>query len=103
MILFLAKPYDSAAAALSKAEIMIASRVIAANSCGSAFAHANGFTVPLVGDFHFNGHKLLEMYPECAEALGKFRINPGNVGKGSKRDAQFQQMIECAVKYDKPV
>ncbi|MBE0471908.1 MAG: flavodoxin-dependent (E)-4-hydroxy-3-methylbut-2-enyl-diphosphate synthase [Methyloprofundus sp.] len=64
---------------------------------------ANGFSVPLVGDFHFNGHKLLEMYPECAKALGKFRINPGNVGKGSKRDTQFQQMIECAVKYDKPV
>lgn len=64
---------------------------------------ANGFTVPLVGDFHFNGHKLLEKYPECAMALGKFRINPGNVGKGSKRDTQFQQMIECAVKYDKPV
>ncbi|MCF7970505.1 MAG: flavodoxin-dependent (E)-4-hydroxy-3-methylbut-2-enyl-diphosphate synthase [Methylococcaceae bacterium] len=64
---------------------------------------ANGFSVPLVGDFHFNGHKLLEMYPECSKALGKFRINPGNVGKGSKRDTQFQQMIECAVKYDKPV
>ncbi|TXL14033.1 hypothetical protein BMR04_13725 [Methylococcaceae bacterium HT3] len=64
---------------------------------------ANGFSVPLVGDFHFNGHKLLDKYPECAKALGKFRINPGNVGKGSKRDAQFQQMIECAVKYDKPV
>ncbi|OQK18524.1 4-hydroxy-3-methylbut-2-en-1-yl diphosphate synthase [Methyloprofundus sedimenti] len=64
---------------------------------------ANGFSVPLVGDFHFNGHKLLEKYPECAKALGKFRINPGNVGKGAKRDTQFQQMIECAVKYDKPV
>ncbi len=64
---------------------------------------ANGFSVPLVGDFHFNGHKLLEKYPECAQALGKFRINPGNVGKGAKRDTQFQQMIECAVKYDKPV
>jgi len=64
---------------------------------------ANGFSVPLVGDFHFNGHKLLEMYPECAKALGKFRINPGNVGKGAKKDTQFQQMIECAVKYDKPV
>lgn len=64
---------------------------------------ANGFSVPLVGDFHFNGHKLLELYPECAKALGKFRINPGNVGKGAKRDTQFQQMIECAVKYDKPV
>lgn len=64
---------------------------------------ANGFSVPLVGDFHFNGHKLLEKYPECAKALGKFRINPGNVGKGAKRDTQFQQMIECAVKYNKPV
>jgi len=64
---------------------------------------ANGFSVPLVGDFHFNGHKLLEKYPECAKALGKFRINPGNVGKGAKRDTQFQQMIEFAVKYDKPV
>ncbi len=64
---------------------------------------ANGFSVPLVGDFHFNGHKLLDNYPECAKALGKFRINPGNVGKGAKRDIQFQQMIECAVKYDKPV
>ncbi|NOQ13864.1 MAG: flavodoxin-dependent (E)-4-hydroxy-3-methylbut-2-enyl-diphosphate synthase [Methyloprofundus sp.] len=64
---------------------------------------ANGFSVPLVGDFHFNGHKLLDKYPECAQALGKFRINPGNVGKGAKKDAQFQQMIECAVKYDKPV
>ncbi len=64
---------------------------------------ANGFSVPLVGDFHFNGHKLLDKYPECAKALGKFRINPGNVGKGAKKDIQFQQMIECAVKYDKPV
>lgn len=64
---------------------------------------AQGFSVPLIGDFHFNGHKLLEKFPECAQALGKFRINPGNVGKGAKRDIQFQQMIECAVKYDKPV
>jgi len=59
--------------------------------------------VPLVGDFHFNGHKLLEKYPECAEALAKYRINPGNVGKGKKRDAQFATMIEMACKYDKPV
>ncbi|MDF9391245.1 MULTISPECIES: flavodoxin-dependent (E)-4-hydroxy-3-methylbut-2-enyl-diphosphate synthase [Methylococcus] len=59
--------------------------------------------VPLVGDFHFNGHKLLEKYPACAEALGKFRINPGNVGRGSKRDPQFAQMIEFACRYDKPV
>ncbi len=62
-----------------------------------------GFEVPIIGDFHFNGHKLLEKYPECAQALAKFRINPGNVGKGSKRDPQFQQMIEFACQYDKPV
>ncbi len=59
--------------------------------------------VPLVGDFHFNGHRLLSQYPECAEALAKYRINPGNVGKGSKRDEQFATMIEMACKYDKPV
>jgi (E)-4-hydroxy-3-methylbut-2-enyl-diphosphate synthase len=62
-----------------------------------------GFDVPLIGDFHFNGHKLLEKYPDCAQALAKFRINPGNVGKGSKRDPQFQQMIEFACQYNKPV
>jgi (E)-4-hydroxy-3-methylbut-2-enyl-diphosphate synthase len=60
-------------------------------------------SVPLVGDFHFNGHKLLTKYPECAEALGKYRINPGNVGRGKKRDEQFAQMIEFACRYDKPV
>jgi (E)-4-hydroxy-3-methylbut-2-enyl-diphosphate synthase len=59
--------------------------------------------VPLVGDFHFNGHKLLRDHPECARALAKFRINPGNVGKGSKRDGQFAVMIEQALKYGKPV
>ena len=59
--------------------------------------------VPLVGDFHYNGHRLLEAYPECAKALAKYRINPGNVGFGQKRDSQFVQMIECAIKYDKPV
>jgi len=59
--------------------------------------------VPLVGDFHFNGHRLLSQYPECAEALAKYRINPGNVGKGSKRDEQFATMIELACKYGKPV
>ncbi|MGH8748707.1 MAG: flavodoxin-dependent (E)-4-hydroxy-3-methylbut-2-enyl-diphosphate synthase [Burkholderiales bacterium] len=64
---------------------------------------ALGCTVPLVGDFHFNGHKLLTQYPECARALAKFRINPGNVGKGVKRDEQFATMIECAIRYDKPV
>ncbi len=60
-------------------------------------------TVPLVGDFHFNGHRLLSQFPECAEALAKYRINPGNVGKGSKRDEQFATMIELACKYGKPV
>ena len=59
--------------------------------------------VPLVGDFHFNGHKLLALYPDCAEALDKYRINPGNVGKGSKRDEQFNQMIQFAIRYKKPV
>ena len=63
----------------------------------------NGCTVPIVGDFHFNGHKLLEKYPDCAAALDKYRINPGNVGRGKSRDPQFQQMIEFAVKYNKPV
>ena len=64
---------------------------------------AQGFDVPLVGDFHFNGHRLLEDYPECAQALAKYRINPGNVGSGEKRDAQFASMIEAAIKYDKAV
>jgi len=58
---------------------------------------------PLVGDFHFNGHRLLSQYPECAAALDKYRINPGNVGKGQKRDEQFATMIEAACKYQKPV
>jgi len=59
--------------------------------------------VPLVGDFHFNGHKLLANHPDCAKALAKFRINPGNVGRGNKRDDQFASMIEIAAKLDKPV
>jgi len=59
--------------------------------------------VPLVGDFHYNGHTLLTDYPDCAKALSKYRINPGNVGKGAKRDTQFAQMIEVAARYDKPV
>ncbi len=59
--------------------------------------------VPLIGDFHYNGHRLLTQYPDCAEALAKYRINPGNVGQGSKRDAQFATMIEVACKYEKPV
>ena len=64
---------------------------------------AMGCNVPLIGDFHFNGHKLLTQYPDCAEALAKYRINPGNVGKGSKRDEQFGAMIDMAVRYGKPV
>ena len=60
---------------------------------------ALGCTVPLVGDFHFNGHKLLAEVPDCARALAKFRINPGNVGKGSKRDPQFAVMIEQAIEF----
>jgi (E)-4-hydroxy-3-methylbut-2-enyl-diphosphate synthase len=64
---------------------------------------ARGCRVPLVGDFHYNGHKLLTQFPECAQALAKYRINPGNVGKGTKRDEQFATMIECALRYGKPV
>ncbi|MBL8522480.1 MAG: flavodoxin-dependent (E)-4-hydroxy-3-methylbut-2-enyl-diphosphate synthase [Betaproteobacteria bacterium] len=64
---------------------------------------AMGVSVPLVGDFHFNGHKLLTEVPDCAMALAKLRINPGNVGHGSKRDDQFGAMIEAAIKFDKPV
>ena len=62
-----------------------------------------GIDVPLVGDFHFNGHRLLTDYPDCAQTLSKYRINPGNVGKGDKRDKQFAQLIEAAVRWDKPV
>jgi (E)-4-hydroxy-3-methylbut-2-enyl-diphosphate synthase len=62
-----------------------------------------GVKVPLIGDFHFNGHKLLREHPECAQALAKYRINPGNVGRGSKRDTQFAEMIETACRYGKPV
>ena len=62
-----------------------------------------GTRVPIVGDFHFNGHKLLREHPACAEALAKYRINPGNVGRGSKRDPQFAEMIETACRWGKPV
>ncbi len=62
-----------------------------------------GVSVPLVGDFHFNGHRLLTDFPDCAQALSKYRINPGNVGKGDKKDRQFGQMIEAALRWDKPV
>ena len=64
---------------------------------------ALGCGVPLVGDFHYNGHKLLTRYPDCAQALAKYRINPGNVGRGAKRDDQFATMIEAALRWDKPV
>jgi (E)-4-hydroxy-3-methylbut-2-enyl-diphosphate synthase len=64
---------------------------------------AMGVDVPLIGDFHFNGHKILTEVPECGVALAKYRINPGNVGQGSKRDAQFATMIEAAIQNDKPV
>ena len=62
-----------------------------------------GIAVPLIGDFHYNGHTLLTEYPDCAAALSKYRINPGNVGKGAKRDRQFAQMIEAACRHDKVV
>ncbi|CAM5410129.1 flavodoxin-dependent (E)-4-hydroxy-3-methylbut-2-enyl-diphosphate synthase [Eoetvoesiella caeni] len=62
-----------------------------------------GVAVPLVGDFHYNGHKLLTQFPECAQALSKYRINPGNMGGGKKRDDNFAQMIEIACRYEKPV
>ena len=64
---------------------------------------AMGCDVPIIGDFHYNGHKLLTKYPNCAEALDKYRINPGNVGFGRKKDSQFLTMIEKAIEYDKPV
>ena len=64
---------------------------------------AAGCRVPLVGDFHFNGHRLLTQYPECAQALAKYRINPGNVGFGKKKDDHFATLIEQAIKYDKPI
>jgi len=62
-----------------------------------------GLSVPLIGDFHFNGHRLLTDYPDCAQALAKYRINPGNVGRGEKRDSQFATLIETACRYERPV
>ena len=64
---------------------------------------ADGVEVPLIGDFHYNGHKLLSDYPECARALSKYRINPGNVGQGEKHDSQFARIVEAACRYGKPV
>jgi (E)-4-hydroxy-3-methylbut-2-enyl-diphosphate synthase len=77
-----------------------AAAAVAAIREGLDKLHCN---VPLVGDFHFNGHKLLRDYPECAKALAKYRINPGNVGRGEKHDTQFTQMIEIAIRENKPV
>ena len=68
-----------------------------------AALEAQGCNVPLIGDFHFNGHKLLKDQPDCARALAKLRINPGNVGRGAKRDTQFAELIEVACRYEKPV
>jgi len=62
-----------------------------------------GIDVPLIGDFHYNGHRLLTDFPQCAQALSKYRINPGNVGKGDKHDVQFGLMIEAALRWDKPI
>ncbi len=77
-----------------------AAAAVAAIREGLDKLHCN---VPLVGDFHFNGHKLLRDYPDCAKALAKYRINPGNVGRGNKHDTQFTQMIEIAIRENKPV
>jgi len=68
-----------------------------------ATLETKGCLVPLIGDFHYNGHQLLTKYPDCAKALAKYRINPGNVGFGKKKDSQFATMIEMAIKYNKPV
>ena len=62
-----------------------------------------GIDVPVIGDFHYNGHQLLEREPACAQALAKYRINPGNVGRGTRRDPQFTEMVETACRHDKPV
>jgi (E)-4-hydroxy-3-methylbut-2-enyl-diphosphate synthase len=95
--------------ALAKAGSELVRITVNSAEAAAAVAHIRdrlaslGVNVPLVGDFHFNGHKLLRDYPECAAALAKYRINPGNVGRGSKRDSQFAEMIEIACQHDKPV
>ena len=96
-------------AALARAGSEIVRVTVNTAEAAAAVAHirdqlrAMDINVPLVGDFHFNGHRLLTQHPACAEALDKLRINPGNVGRGSKRDEQFATMIEFACRYDKPV
>lgn len=62
-----------------------------------------GYTTPIVGDFHFNGHILLEKYPEMARSIAKYRVNPGNVGKGDRADENYKKFVECAIKYDLPI
>ena len=97
------------AAALARAGSEIVRVTVNTAEAAAAVPHirdqlaAMGVNAPLVGDFHFNGHRLLTQHPACAEALAKLRINPGNVGRGSKRDEQFATMIEFACRYDKPV
>ena len=105
---------DAAATTIQVAELAKAGSELVRITVNSAEAAAQvarireqldrmDYHVPLIGDFHFNGHKLLTEYPDCAAALAKYRINPGNVGRGSKRDEQFATMIEVACKYNKPV
>lgn len=96
-------------AALAKAGSEIVRITVDRTEAAAAVPHirekleAQGIYVPIVGDFHYIGHKLLRDHPACAEALAKYRINPGNVGFRDKRDKQFAEMIECALEYDKPV
>ncbi|MBV9316761.1 MAG: flavodoxin-dependent (E)-4-hydroxy-3-methylbut-2-enyl-diphosphate synthase, partial [Gammaproteobacteria bacterium] len=95
--------------ALARAGSELVRVTVNTSEAAAAVAHirdrldSQGISVPLIGDFHFNGHKLLREHPECAVALAKYRINPGNVGRGSKRDPQFAEMIETACRYQKPV
>nr|WP_274521803.1 flavodoxin-dependent (E)-4-hydroxy-3-methylbut-2-enyl-diphosphate synthase [Halorhodospira halochloris] len=97
------------AAALARAGSELVRLTINNEQAAAALPHireqlaSQGIEVPLVGDFHFNGHKLLKRHPACAEAIAKMRINPGNVGKGSRRDPQFAEMIEIACRYELPV
>ena len=97
------------AAALARAGSQLVRITVNTAEAAAAVPHirerlaAMGVAVPLIGDFHFNGHRLLTQHPACADALAKLRINPGNVGRGSKRDEQFATLIEFASRYGKPV
>src|SRR6185503_14512474 len=96
-------------AALSRAGSEIVRITVDRDEAAAAVPHIKekllkmNMDVPLVGDFHYIGHTLLQNYPACAEALDKYRINPGNVGFGKKKDTQFSSIVEMAIKYDKPV